>query len=306
MKNQNNLPSFLVVGCAKGGTTALFHYLNQHPDIYIPRMKECRFFSDIGNRILNPFTKSNQVDITCSLGEYHKLFESGGGKITGDVSPDYLYYHEPSIGNIRRVLGDQVKIIIMLRDPVSRAYSNYLHLRRDQLTDLPLHEYLQLEDTFAEDTTWWGFLIKASGLYAESVKQYINAFPNIKIVFFEDFKNNKELQMKGIFSFLDVDHTLKLTAPAFTNKTGLHKSPLMKKMIDKDWRGKSLLLKVLSTIYPEFSLQKLKEKNLVKPPLNLDDEHFLEDYYYKDVARLEDLLGREIPWSWYKKRKGAQ
>ena len=68
------LPGFLIVGAAKAGTTTMFQLLSQHPEVFLPEVKECRFFSDIGRKVQNPFTGAAQVECIKNIGAYQKLF----------------------------------------------------------------------------------------------------------------------------------------------------------------------------------------------------------------------------------------
>ena len=93
----NNKPNFLVVGSAKSGTTSLFNYLTQHSDIYIPEVKECRFFSQLPKNYKGLgaefFPNSGITDER----DYFELFSGHEDKVCGDISNDYLYYYEKSI-----------------------------------------------------------------------------------------------------------------------------------------------------------------------------------------------------------------
>ena len=122
----NSKPNFLIVGAAKAGTTSLAKYLGAHPDIFIPEQKELRFF--IKDTILqinpkDPLLEGILKQSILDKEEYFSLFDVKE-KLTGDASVHYLYHHEEAILNIKKYVGD-VHIIIMLRNPVKRAISNY-------------------------------------------------------------------------------------------------------------------------------------------------------------------------------------
>ena len=112
---ENHLPNFLILGAVKSGTTSLFYYLNQHPDIFIPPRKEGRFFSQMPGNFEGPGA-DYQNDVIQTIGDYRKLY-SGTENVTarGDISNDYLFYYQRSIENIKIYLGEGVKIIIVLR-----------------------------------------------------------------------------------------------------------------------------------------------------------------------------------------------
>ena len=178
-------PNFLVVGAAKSGTTSIYYYLKQHPEIFLPDLKECRFFSNIKTSINNPITnKPHNVGIINNYDDYIKLFENiTVEKVIGDVSPDYLYYYQSSIKNIKKNLGNEVKIIIILRNPIERAFSNYFHLVKENNFDLTFQETIERESEWINNNIWWGFHVIKGGFYYEAVKAYIDNFKNIKNIF---------------------------------------------------------------------------------------------------------------------------
>ena len=112
------LPNLLIVGAAKSGTTSLHHYLNQHPDIFMCFPKEPHFLINV---------EIGEGRIPKGISEiklYQKLFEEGiGFKYRGESSVMYLMYPDIVIPKINTLLGSETKIIIMLRNPIERAYS---------------------------------------------------------------------------------------------------------------------------------------------------------------------------------------
>ncbi len=298
---------FLVVGGAKCATTALFHFIIQHPDVYVPKIKECRYFSNIGNRVHSPFTHKPVANITHSWNEYQILFKDTPGRIQGDVSPDYLYYYHESINNITSRLGSNVKIIIMLRDPIERAYSNYWHLRREELTKLPFDDYIRVEDGFSEPDTWWGFYLKKPGIFSEAVAAYIQAFPYVKIIFFEDFVVDPERVSSEVLDFIGARGAVDLKQPSFTNKTGRNRHAWLAYLIQKGWRGKRWVMKFLQFFVGESKLNDVListlEKNYEKPTMSSEARNYLEEYYFLDASKIESVLGKAVPWRWVQEKK---
>jgi Sulfotransferase family len=113
------IPDFFVVGAAKSGTTSLYHYLDQHPDVYMPRNKEPHYFSRVP-----PFPGRGSHPVT-SEEEYLDLFKLWNKEsVAGEASPSYLW-DEKAPYRIKETV-PQAKIIAILRHPVERAYSHYL------------------------------------------------------------------------------------------------------------------------------------------------------------------------------------
>lgn len=298
---------FLVVGGAKCATTALFYYITQHPDVYVPKIKECRFFSNIGNRVHSPFTQEAVVDITRSWDEYQSLFKDVPEKFKGDVSPDYLYYYHESINNITTMLGTDVKVIIMLRDPIERAFSNYWHLRREKLTELSFDNYIRVEDDFYEPDTWWGFFMKKPSIYSEAIAAYIQAFPSVKLVYFEDFVVNPVKVSFEILNFIGTTGAVDLKSPSFTNKSGKDRLAWLSFLIKNEWRGKRGIMKFAQFFIGEAKLHDLListlEKNYEQQTMSSEARNYLEEYYFHDTLKIESTLGKEVPWTWVQKKK---
>lgn len=296
---------FLIVGGAKCATTTLFSYLMQHHDVYMPKAKECRYFSNIGNRIYNPFTHKAVAKIVNTWEEYEQLYVGARGKIQGDISPDYLYYHENSIHNISDRLGLDVKIVIVLRDPVERAYSGYWHLRREKLTELLFDRYLEVEGDFNEAETWYGFYLKTPGLYSEAVAAYLKAFPFVKVIVFEDIAANSQGVLKDVLEFIGASPMSNFRQPAFTNKTGKPIVAWLPKVMHNRW-----VKQTISAIAGKDRLNdwliSLTERNYKKPAMTDRARMYLEDYYFQDVLKLEEVLGQKVPWAWVQNAKSAK
>lgn len=177
---------FFVVGAAKSGTSTLFEALKRHPGIFIPRRKECRYFSCMPGDFVGPRPIAAN-DIVRSPGEYRDLFrEAEPGQLCGDISPDYLYYHQKAVPKILDEINARVPIIIVLRNPIDRAYSNYLMKVRDRQERLSFEDALGVEaERIAARWAWgWGYV--NAGLYAEQVKAYIDSFERVLLLLFEE------------------------------------------------------------------------------------------------------------------------
>lgn len=143
----NVLPNFLIVGASKSGTSSIYHYLKQHPDIFFSnKQKEGRYFSKMEGDFQDPGDSKIDATITKNLEQYQLLFDAyKNEKAIGDISPEYLYFYEKAIPQIKKDLGDIAKIIIILRSPVERAFSGFTHLKRDNRESLTFEEGLSLE-----------------------------------------------------------------------------------------------------------------------------------------------------------------
>lgn len=224
--NENILPNFLVIGAAKCGTTSLYHYLRQHPDVYMSPIKEPNHFStDIRPEDFSPeyilHEKQKFLNVQAYVRgdmkepqwgayvqdetDYKLLFKFAGGKQRiGEISNSYLY-SKTAAGNIHRRL-QNVKLIALLRNPVDRAYSHYLANIRDGRALLPFRK--ELEADLAKTQQGWGqsHLYFDLGCYTAQIRRYKALFPpeQLLILFFDDLKKNTPAVVEQVFRHLDL------------------------------------------------------------------------------------------------------
>ena len=144
------LPNFLIVGAAKAGTTSLFYYLKQHPEIFMPEEKELKFFEYliIKNKLhyTGPGDNKSLKRVVKTWDEYKNYFKKAKNfKAVGEASVSYLYYTE-TIKNIKKYLGENINIIIILRNPIERLISNYKYMVMRGREKEDLKKALELEE----------------------------------------------------------------------------------------------------------------------------------------------------------------
>ena len=277
-------PNFFIVGAPKAGTTSLYEYLRTLPGIFMPKEKEPSFFCKI--KYESAIQNKN---------EYLKLYEKvTDEKIIGDAS--VMYLSEPGASRQIFQTVPNAKILISLRNPVERAYSQYLmHLTKKQLTT-SFHEQLLKELNQSFDHRGPHIQLEC-GLYSEDVKRFLNTFEknNVKIIIFEEFIKNIEDTVEEILKFLD--QYSKITN--FNNKVHNKFSPARGTISERILTSKSLF-KISKRIMSKSTRKSLIDKFLigerVKPKMDAEDRDALIKYYKSDVIILKKILGRELPW----------
>jgi hypothetical protein len=300
------LPNFLVIGAAKAGTTSLEAYLRQHPDIFLnSTFKELRFFAYDGQppSYAGPGdVESNEHTIT-TLRAYEAQFERASGrKAIGEVSPVYLY-SERAPERIEHYIPD-VKLIAVLRNPVERAYSHYMHLRRDRReSEESFARALALEDDRIRKRWEWSWHYRRVGLYHAQLERYLERFDRsqIRIFLYDDFQKDPGGMTRDVFRFLGVDDTFVPDTSVRFNVTGLPRSRSFPSALMK---GRQFLLDKLTPIQPYIPstlwrgggtmIWALYNANFAKPPLGDDVRGDLVDYFRADVRRLETLIGSDL------------
>ena len=293
----NNKPNFLVVGAAKSGTTSLFNYLTKHSDIYIPAVKECRFFSQLPKNYKGlgaEFFANNGIT---DERNYFELFSGHEDKVCGDISNDYLYYYEKSIKNILKYLGNKIKIVIILRNPIDRAYSNYMHHIRDGWENISFEKALDYENTRIIDNWGWSYHYINTGMYYCQVKAYLENFKKIKIYLFEDFKS-KDYLLKDLFAFLEVNEDEELKDENEYNISGYPRNKFIHNFINNDNSIKDILKPMFKSILPNNTIQQIisiiKNKNLKKIAMENDTRQRLGNIFKDDVKKLSNLIKKDL------------
>ena len=295
--NQDKKPNFLIVGAPKAGTTSIYQYLNQHPEIYFSKEKEPFYFlpNILNNTNINdPMYQSLKNKSHLKTDDYLSLFNDvKTEKAIGEATVHYLYHYKEVIPNIKRELNNP-SIIIILRNPIHRAFSNYKYQSRGQFNSfekaLELEEY-RIKNNF---NSFWYY--KKVGLYFDPVKSYINNFDKVHVCFFEDFIKNKEKFMTEVFSFLCVDSSFKVNLSTHHNKTIVPKNKLLHLLYFIKHRLKISFN--LSNKYKEKLISFFFKEN--KDKISKKTYNELVGFFKYDIIKLERLLKKDLS-DWYKK-----
>ena len=293
-------PNFLIVGAAKAGTTALYYYLKQHKDIGYPDLKEPKYFSSCNLKFPHNGVGDISVDkyAVKDWEEYLNLFKDlGSHRRIGEISPDYLFYHKHTAPLVKDKLGD-IPIIIILRNPVKRAFSAYSYLKRDNREVLSFREALDKEEERRSQN--WDFIwsYKEGGCYHKQVETYKKIFTNVKVVFFEDMINSPLEFINNLLEFLGLSQLDNFIYEKH-NASGLPNNYLAKLILSRNNNFSIILREFIKTVIPRSILENVSQKSLRKIHINKEDEEFLIEYYKDDVIGLERLLNRELN-SWKK------
>ena len=293
------LPNFFIVGAAKSGTSSLFHYLDSHPDVFMSRVKEPHYlcsdffpddFTGPGDEGFSENTCRNRED-------YLQLFESGASvPVRGEASVYYLLY--PGVAERIHELNPDAKIVMVLRNPVDRAFSAYLHTTRDGRETLSFEDALAAEQSRRDQgyqPLWW---YREAGLYSEQVKRYLKVFPDdqMRIFLYEDLQDTATV-VREILTFLGVDTEVQIDTSIHHNASGVPKS----RWLYQFFSDKHPVKEMLKPFFPKSIRHKLGEKAksmvLEKTTMKPSTRRRLTEYFQPDIGRLEALIGRDLsPW----------
>lgn len=286
------LPNFFVVGAQKAATTSLHHYLTKHPDIYLPESKETKFFVD-DFRYAKGIAFYQQTHFSTWKGE----------KAIGEIDPDIIYFDNAAERIGRHMDTAKTKFMILLRNPIDRAFSHYLMTCRRGLESLGFEEAISIENSRIKkgykEKMHYSYLTR--GFYYQQIERLMDITGNMEpfIMLSEDLKTNKENALNAIFEYLGVE-------------TGFVPKNLDRKYHQaRTPRSVSLLHRVTSET-PEKRLirilipfkglrQKIRQKLIEinetgahKIVLLPDTRKRLVEIYRKDNSRLEKSLNRDL------------
>jgi len=268
------LPNFLIIGAAKSGTTSLYHYLRQHPDIYMSPMKETNYYTDEDQLSGTPSVRSRT--------EYEQLFDGVNGEnAIGEATPKYLN----AINSIECIKADLpgVRLIATLRQPADRAYSNYL-----------MRFTLSRESRSPEEVLQAGNYQYEAGRYYAKLRRYFDAFPRnqIKVILFDDLMAKPQETVRSLFTFLGVD-------PDFAVDTSVRFNPTFSPRFVRLTRLFNATTTWLARIAPWASRTGLgtpfRRLLLRKPdPISPALWQRLTDEYRDDIIATGELIGRDL------------
>jgi hypothetical protein len=298
LPNFDRMPNLFIIGAAKAGTTALYDYLNQHPQVYVSRVKEPMFFS-------------REANYARGLDWYEEVYFEGAEDcpVRAEATPHYLYWSEKVAPRIKEVYGGRpVKFIVSFRDPVSRAYSWYWNMVREGREDLDFDGALRVEEVRLKQNRYelyqlgsmvYGY--SAGSRYASLLQPYLELFSpeNFFFVFQDELKSRVNETCKEIFEFLGIESSVQINTST-RNPAAMPRSRLLHKTL----RQRSPLKEFIKPFIPTRVRRPLKSKmmrgNLKETPyapLDPGLAHELSLSFRTEIEKLEKVTGRELS-SW--------
>jgi hypothetical protein len=289
-------PTFFIIGAMKGGTTSLHGYLGEHPQIQMTAIKETNFFA--GPPRDNPYMAGEER--VAGLAEYEALFDPAA-EVRGEASPSYtMYPRRPGVPERIREVVPEAKFVYVVRDPLDRLVSHYLHSLSFDGEERSLREALgDYSDPECPFT--------CPGFYAVQMERYLDRFPAERVLVVDqaDLLDRRRETLREIFAFLGVDP--EFVSPRFEEERNT----------GHDLRGYSDSLVALKRLrsrvspvwlaLPEGARANIRgfARRTLAPPLERPEEALdpvlreeLVELYAPDTARLRELTGMALPsWS---------
>ena len=275
------LPNFLIIGAPKAGSTSLYHYVGQHPEVFTSAVKEPGFFRTYRSQ----GTIANRED-------YEELFRgSEKYKAVGEGSPVYLS-DENAPKRIKDLIPD-AKLIAILRDPYERAFSQFVFLRlRGQEPETAF--LAAVHGDIARPAPQRSNYVE-QGLYHRSLTRYLSHFEDhqMKVVLLDDLEVRPDEVVSEVFSFLEVDSSVKVDTTDKLTQSGVARlKPLHWLLSDRNPVKRTLAPRL--PVAAKKAFRRIRASNLERQTMSRADRRALAPFFEDDIERLEKLLGRDL------------
>lgn len=297
---QDPLPTFVIVGAAKAGTTTLFYALKRHPEVFVPEVKEPNFFSYDPDGLVRPGSgpgDRHATHWTTSSADYRRLFAGRRpGQATGEASVSYLY--SPVAAERIRAASPQAKIIALLREPSERAWSQYLHMVRDGRETLSFAEALAGEEARIAQGWEFGWHYRSMGLYADAVERLYRHFPGdrVRLYRFDDLMQDPAATLADVLAFLGLRDDVALDPGARHNRSGEVRSKLLARVFNRPSRLRSALRDALPSGFAHAMMEAVRRLNMKegKPAMPASVRAELRRFYRHDIERVQRRSGLDL------------
>jgi hypothetical protein len=292
-----SLPTFIVIGASRSGTTSLHHLLGRHPDVYMAPVKSPNYF--VAGDPLPPWEgprlRSMAKQWITDRRVYEELFAGVRDEAAiGEVSPVYLQSRAAPQRILEACPG--ARLVAILRDPAERAYAHYLGRRRDGLerrADFGAVVDQELSAPLPDEVAFGSYL--GASRYHHFLREYFARFPadRIRIHFFEDFVASPGAVLADILAFVGVDPDVPIETTARHNASGEIDGTVRRWL----WTRTVALRTALRPYLPariRNAGQMVIGGSLARPPLPLDVRARIARALRPDVERLESLIGRDL------------
>lgn len=295
------MPNFFIVGPPKCATTSLYHYLKQHPEIFLSPTKETRFFDLFYEKGIDYYESTYFNGVTKE-------------KIIGEATATYGFL--PFVAE--RLYADypNAKLLFCLREPVERAYSEWLMRKASRTENLRFRDAIAANahqknitlDGVNGAKNWsnrFALLKKTrrqsfrvyleSSLYGQQLHTYYRIFPKdqVLVVFFDDLKKNPNRVLRTIYNFLGVDEAFELESLTIKNPHTKAKNYISYLSKIVGFENTRKVWKLMPNSVRKAIWSRLN-KRAVPPPLSKEDRQYTNQFFHNDINLLKDLLGQDF------------
>jgi hypothetical protein len=290
---------FLGVGAPRTGTTSFTRYLSQHPHILFnsDKLEETGFFAFADNPPV--YTGPCYFDFISQFSDYCSRFDfSRPHQYAGEISTQYLYHHHSAIANIKKYVlnPEELRILIILRNPVETAFSSYRNQYARGLENLTFSQALDIEPDRIRQNIHWALFYTARYFYYEQVKAYLENFKYVKIYLHEELLSNMQGVLNDFMVFLGEKESFPFDTSQWHNASVAYKSKSLQNKLDTQF---FIPKKYIRLFIPAFLRKKgyavLSSLNVNRDFTSSDEERKrLISIFSSDISKLSSLIGRDL------------
>jgi len=297
-------PDFVVAGAARAGSTALVESLRSHPDVFVTQPKEPHFLAYAGER---PTFTGPGDDLTINAAAvtrqdaYLALFEDAEpGSTLGEGSVSTLYQHEQALPRLRD-LNPLARLVVVLRDPVDRAFSSYQYLRNRgyEREDDFLHAVSREDE---RRRAGWHHLwhYTAMSTYADAVAHAQDVFgaDRVHVEWYDDLVDHADETLDRVHAFVGVDPARRPRAEGGpVNASGVPKRAWLQAAMHQAARSR-VLRGAVKSVVPFGVRERIRNANLATQQVSPEVRAELVPGFGPDLDQLEKVLDRPVPERW--------
>jgi len=278
---------FFIVGAPKAGTTSLYHYLNEHPQVEMSSQKEPDYFSDKAIQEQGIYYGKNRIN---TLEKYESLFIKKEEVIYGEGSVSYLFYE--NVAEEIKKYNSNAKIIVMLRNPIDRAFSHYLMDYRLGLVSDSFEDIINKKSKHKNAHLFYQQYIEVSE-YAKQIQRYVNVFipDNVLLIDYEDFKKNVSGTVDVVYGFLNISTEFAADVNTKHNTFTMPKNKGIRFIYSFVFLRKSLAFMFPKSVVK--NIRNLLFKADKKPKLLKETRSQLKQFFSNDVKVLGEILDKD-------------
>jgi hypothetical protein len=291
-------PSFVIAGAPRAGTTWLYRNLARHPDVFLTENKEPRHF---GVNESDELSFSGPGDarwlshLVQDRTSYEALFAGArAGQLCGEASSDYLYRSQTAAPRLHRE-ERSVRLVFLLRDPVQRAFSNWLHHVQHDREPLSFGDALDMEEERIEMGWAWWWHYTRRGFYAEQLERFLDLFPRdqVLILLHDDLRRDPQGLLNRVCAFLGICPIVDGQVAERQNHSRVMRSPAHA-------RARRLLRPAAAAsrqALPRQARERLEgwfDRRTLDPAISAADRHRLRRTYSQDVRLLAEMTGVDL------------
>ena len=275
------LPRFVLVGVPRAGTTSLYQYLRQHPEVGLSDRKEINFLAFPGEEVARRDYPWLRFEAR-TLADYEALFAGAGDRVTVDFSAS-CFRSPVAIERIERYV-PEARLFVVLRDPVGRAWSAYLNRVEKGYETRPPEAALVPGERAVDNS-----------LYSERLVAFRDAFgpDRVRVWLFDDLIAYPRDTVAEVFDYLGVDRSVSVDVAAVYNKAGIPRGGLAQKVLPGYDRRQRLAASLPGPVR-DIARQVWRRCQAPPPVLAPELAHRLRKHYADDVRRLQSLIGRDL------------